>query len=108
MFRHGLLNGMKSFGRRCDSFDRLDGAARGLHREYQTRSHRKAINENGARSANAVFAPDMRSGQPKLMTKEIGKVHATFGRCRMDTSVDIQGYGVEVSHAAHSHADELS
>ncbi len=43
---------------------RLDG-------KHQAGTHRSAVEEKGARSTDAVLAPEMRACEAKLVTKEV-------------------------------------
>ena len=49
------------------AFDCGDCVAVCLHREHQARTHRIAIEHNGTRAADAVFATDVGAGEPQLV-----------------------------------------
>src|SRR5262245_40363257 len=57
-------------------FDRDDLGSLGLNGKHQTGSHRIAIDDNRASTADTVLATEMRSGEPQLLAQAIGKRHA--------------------------------
>ena len=77
-----------------ETLDRDDFRAFGLHREHQTGSHRGAVDQHGARTAYAVLAADMRSGQPQMMAQAIGQRQP-----RLD--FDLDGPAVDLKSDRH-------
>ena len=48
---------------RADALDGRDVGAVGLHREHEARTHRLAVEEDRARAAHAMLAPEVRAGE---------------------------------------------
>ena len=65
-----------------DALDRDDVGALGLHREHQARPHRVAVDEHGARAADPVLAPEVRTGEREVFAQEVGKRLARLRRAR--------------------------
>src|SRR6185436_15265723 len=55
------------------TFHRRDLVPVRLHREHQAGARRPAVDEHGARAADAVLAAEMGAGQAELLTQEVGK-----------------------------------
>src|SRR5881296_1957404 len=80
---------------RAGGREALDGGDRvtvRLHREHQARPHRLAVEQHGAGAAHPVLAPDVRAGEPELVTQEVGEEQP-----RLD--------GTLLPHAVHGHGD---
>src|ERR1700722_9504676 len=93
-----LLQRMQGLRVGCDTLDRHDLVAVGLHREHQARSRRIAVEQNGAGAAHAVLAAKMSAGEAQLMAQEIRKRHAhRHGRL---VALAVHGDG-DVSRFAH-------
>jgi hypothetical protein len=68
----GLLKIVQD-ARRRETLDRIDAASVCLHGEHQARARGNAVHADGACTAHAMFAADMRSSRAELMPDEIGK-----------------------------------
>src|SRR5258708_666522 len=77
-----------------DSLDRDDAAAFRLNRQDQARANRGTIDNDGAGTADAMLAAEMRPGQPQLLAQTVGEVGA-----RLDLHLD--GLAVDVETDAH-------
>src|SRR5579863_1664303 len=67
--------------------------ALGLYREHQTGSHRGTVDQHGARTAYAVLAADMRSGQPQAMAQAIRQRQPRLDFDLDGPAVDLKSYG---------------
>ena len=87
MVHEGLLHRMQfvAVGEALDGADRL---AVGLHGEHQTRAHRFAVDEHGARAADAVLAADMRAGLPTVLADGVDERAPRFDRDVVVAAVD--------------------
>lgn len=63
----------------CKTFDRDDVVLWRLDGEHETGTYRVTVKQNGARSTSPVFAPEVRSGETELLTKEVSKSGAGLG-----------------------------
>jgi hypothetical protein len=84
------------------SFDRLDGAAVGLHRQHQAAAHDLAVHADGAGTAHAVLAADVRAGEAELLAQEVDQVLARLDAPRDALVVDGQCGFESVFHARES------
>ncbi len=64
---------------RGEALDRRDARAAGLHGEHETRAHRFAVEEHGARAAHAVLAPEVRARELEILAEEVGEGLASLG-----------------------------
>src|ERR1700719_1099903 len=74
--------------RRCQRFDRRDGAAFSLHGERQAGAHRHVVDQYGAAAAHAVLTAHMGAGGPDNIAQEIGEQHAGLGIARHRAAVE--------------------
>jgi hypothetical protein len=79
-FVEGLLHGMQRCVRRRQSLDGRDLVALGLNREHQARSHRRAIEKDGAAAADAVLAPDVRARETEVVAQVVRQKPARIRR----------------------------
>src|SRR5437868_9247447 len=68
-----LLHRMERRAVAGEAFDRRHVVALALHREHQTRPHRRSVQQHGAAAAYAVLATDMGSGQAQVVAEMIGQ-----------------------------------
>ena len=59
-----------------------------LDREHDARPNRLAVEQDGARPADAMFAADMRAGEPEIVSDEIAQEQARLDRARIADAVD--------------------
>src|SRR6185503_16308860 len=57
----------------AQAFDGDDLGAIGLHRKRQARARAAAVHRDGAGTADAVFAAQMRAGEMQMIAEKIGK-----------------------------------
>ena len=60
----------------------------GLHREHKAGTHRLAVEQNGASTANPMFTTQVRAGEVQLLTNEIGQRHSDFNEPLINPPVD--------------------
>ena len=104
MLPEGLLQRMEIAVRR-QPFDRLDRRAVGLNREQKAGPDRCAVEADGAGSAHAMLAADVRAGQSQGVTEEVRQQQPRLDELAVAPTVD--GYGDRV-HAAAAHARETT
>ena len=79
------------------AFDRGDVGAVGLHREHGARLHRLAVDQHGARAADAGFAADVRAGQAQGVAQEVNEQQTglddVIARRVVDPDADRNGHG---------------
>src|ERR1700687_416903 len=73
-----------------------------LNGKHQAGAHGRAIDDNGARAANAVLAADMGTGELEVMTQAIGQRGARLDfRCvRLAIYFQLYSYAVVLSSSA--------
>ena len=62
----------------------------GLHREQQARAHGLAVEQDGARAADAVLAAEVRAGEVAVLAEEVGERLAGLGTAPVALAVDGQ------------------
>ena len=62
----------------------------GLDRQHQARAHRPAIEDDRARTADAVLAAEVGAGEMKVIPQEVGQRLARLRRTRARRAVDRQ------------------
>ena len=87
MLPEGLLQRMEIAVRR-QPFDRLDRRAVSLNREQQSGPDRCAVEANGAGSAHAVLAADVRAGQSQCVTEEVRQQQPRLDELAVAPTVD--------------------
>ena len=99
MFGKQFLQGVHlAVGRQ--PFDGADLGAVRLHRKHQAGPRRIAIDDHGARAADAMFAPHMGAGAAQLVAQEIHQQHARLGFAGQALTIDGDGYFSGIGHAA--------
>jgi hypothetical protein len=77
------------------SFDRHDLVTVRLHREEEARSHRVAVEEHRAGTADPMLATDVGAGQPELVPEEVAEqepgLDAPLVRGSIHCDADAQG-----------------
>jgi hypothetical protein len=66
-----LLHGMQRGSICGEAFDRSYLVAFALDGEHEARTHRRAVEQNRAASANPVLAADVRAGQAEVMAQVV-------------------------------------
>ena len=90
MLVHRLLERMQLAGTGCEPLDGPEFMAIGLHREHQAGTHRRAIEQDRAGAANAVFAADMGAGKQQFVAQKIAEQHPRFDTAAIRRAVDRQ------------------
>ena len=87
---------------RGQALDGLDVVAVGLHREHDARPRRLAVEEDRARAADAVLAPDVRAGQAEILAEEIAEQQARLDLAAVPRAVHGDVDGDVRAHEARS------
>src|SRR5690348_13014019 len=66
----------------------MERGAVSLHRKYEARTDRLAIEQNGAGAANSMFTTQMSAGKIQLLANEIGQGHSDFDEPLKSPPVD--------------------
>ena len=82
-----VLNGRELARPRRHALDGGDGIAVGLHREHQARAHRRAVDEHGAGTADAVLAAGMRAGEQQPFAQAVEQARARLDLDRVRLSI---------------------
>ena len=90
MLVHRLLDRMQFAGTAGEPLDGREFMAIGLHRQHQAGTHRRAIQQDRAGAANAVFAADMGAGELQFVAQEIAEQHPGFDAAAISRAVDRQ------------------
>ena len=99
LFPEAVLQRMQVAVRR-EPLDRRDRRAVGLDREDRARLRAAAVDEDGAGSALAGVAPDVRAGQTQLFAEEVDEEHARVDVSLANLAVDGHrdlGHGLSLS-----------
>ena len=71
-----------------EALDRLDLAVVGLHAEHEARAGRRAVDEDGARAADAVLAAEVRARVAEVVAQHVGQRAARLDRDLVARAVD--------------------
>src|SRR4029079_5418604 len=102
-FPEALLNRVQSSV--CgEALDGRQVRSLGLHGEHRARLHRLAVDEHGARAADARLAPDVGPGQvaevPQVVNQEETRFNRVVVRSRIDAKVDGNGHSTSSERGA--------
>src|SRR5258708_9170529 len=86
------------------TFDRVDLGAVKLDRKKKTGAHAVSVHENGAGTANAVFAADMRAGEAERLAKKIGEKQPWLDRALIRGAIHFDTNCVAFVHCCFSSA----
>src|SRR5262249_50118104 len=80
------------------AFDGLDPMTVGLDREHEAGAHRVAVEQHGARPADAVLAADMSSGEVEIVAQEVAQQKTGLDLAPMDFPVHLDRNGDALTH----------
>jgi hypothetical protein len=83
---------------RLEAFNSLDLTAVGLDTEDEAGPDRETVQQNGACTADAMLASQVRSRVTEIVTQHIGKGASRFDLDFMSLAVDGKPHGVDVFH----------
>ena len=69
-----------------------------LRRQHQAGTDRRAVDDNGARSAHTVLTAHMRPRELKMVAQRIGKI-----RARLDVNLDWLAIDIKAAGPGHHH-----
>ena len=90
-----------------EALDGRDLGAVGLHGEHETRPHGVAVEQDGARSAHAVLAPEVRAGEPAVLPQGVGEHLAWLDREGTRSPLTVSDTERSATAPARSHAQQL-
>src|ERR687885_823721 len=97
MGREGFLQGVE-LPVRLKALDGFDLAPVGLDAEDEAGPDRETVEQNGARTADAVLASQVRSCVTEIMTQHIGKGPSRFDLDFMSVAIDGDPHEVDIFH----------
>ncbi len=98
----GFLDGVEMVGIGSQAFDGENVVAVGLDREEQARTHRLAVEEDGAGPAHAMLTPHVGAGEAQVVADKVAEEQSRLDLALVGDAVDADGDGDSLAHAVTS------